>query len=379
MRRWGAALASVSLAAIVALPTCPALAQSGPPAHAGAVRPLQRLIVVVPAAGTVEGAADPWTDPALVAARLRYADPGIPITLATPTDATPILSDPFWVTVSADPAAQAGAGVGGLPPIQVAVGVQLADALGTPALSLSFAEPGMPTAAREPGQATMVEVLGGPTTVAAYRVGDLVLSPDELRVPTWRLPAPGVDAVAIEGAWWSLTPGSAVAARAPSDPRVVALERRARRRLARSPVSALRRLIAVSVGDVTGDGDPEVALSFRRTFRPTYLNALRPRRAWVDAAGMSAHVGLYRPGDLAEVWVAGTLVRPVAGLEACDGALAVAYSGLHRPAVTRTTAWRWSGFGFLPLPELPGPGVPTCIDIDRDGRADAAILERSRP
>jgi hypothetical protein len=82
--------------------------------------------------------------------------------------------------------------------------------------------------------------------------------------------------------------------------------------------------------------------------------------------------------DLSEIWVAGTVIQPVRRLAACTGALAVAYSTLGRSRVAATSAWRWQGFAFLPLPELPGRGKPTCIDIDRDGRSEAAIMERSR-
>ena len=222
----------------------------------------------------------------------------------------------------------------------------------------------------------MVEVLGGSAGIVASRVGDLVLSADELRMPSWRLPEAGVDAAALDGAWWSLPPRGA-AALAKRDPAAARVERRIARRLSRSPVSSMRRLIDVSVGDVTADGQPDVAVAFRRPFRTTLLNASTPRRAWVDANRLSAHVGLYRPGTLSEIWVAGTLVRPVARLAACDGALAVAYSTLRHPAIVATNAWSWHGFGFQPLPELPGAGSPTCLDIDGDGQLEAAIVERN--
>jgi hypothetical protein len=141
-------------------------------------------------------------------------------------------------------------------------------------------------------------------------------------------------------------------------------------------VSEMRRLVDVSVGDVTGDGAPILAVSFRRPFHKTLLNASRPRYSWADLEGLSAHVGLYREGDLSEIWVAGTLARPVRRLAACTGALAVAYSTLEEPTIIATSAWRWQGFAFLPMPELEGRGRPACIDIDRDGRTEAAIIGR---
>ena len=62
---------------------------------------------------------------------------------------------------------------------------------------------------------------------------------------------------------------------------------------------------------------------------------------------------------------------------ACDGALAVAYGKLDGPGIVETSAWRWVVFGFLPVEPLPGPGTPTCVDIDGDGRTEPAIMERS--
>jgi hypothetical protein len=67
----------------------------------------------------------------------------------------------------------------------------------------------------------------------------------------------------------------------------------------------------------------------------------------------------------------------VAALAPCDGALAVAYSTLNDPTVVATGAWRWGGFGFVPLPDLPGAGTPACADVDGDGLLDPLVLERS--
>lgn len=222
-----------------------------------------------------------------------------------------------------------------------------------------------------PAEATVVEFLAGRSGIVAHREGSLDLTPDELRVPTWRLPSANADAVALDDTWWTLGPARTAAA-----PPAAAIDR-VRGRLVRDPVSRMRRLVDVSVGDVTGDGARDVALSFRRPFRRTLLNASSPRRTWTDAAGLSAHVGLYRATDLSEIWVAGTLVRPVRRLAACTGALAVAYSTLRSGRIMATSAWRWQGFAFLPLPELPGGGSPICVDVDRDGRSEPAIVERS--
>ena len=125
-----------------------------------------------------------------------------------------------------------------------------------------------------------------------------------------------------------------------------------------------------------GNGGRAVAVAFRRLFRPENITSLIPRSELVDRNGLAAHLGIYRARDLRPLWVAGTLVLPVAKVVACDGALAVAYTRLNDPTVVGTGAWRWSGFGFLSLPELPGPGVPGCARID--GRLDPVSLERNR-
>jgi hypothetical protein len=189
----------------------------------------------------------------------------------------------------------------------------------------------------------------------------------------WALP-PG-DAVLIDEAWW--TP-LRLLERIPA-PRPTPTDLRAiREQLAPAATRRLPdRLTAVTLGDVTQDGQPELIVSFRRPFQRNYINTTRPRQAWADRHGLSAHVGLYRPGDLSEIWVAGTLVRPVTAVAACDGALAVAYGRLDGPGIVETGAWRWAVFGFLPVEPLPGPGTPVCVDIDGDGRTEPAIMERS--
>lgn len=317
------------------------------PAASGA--PASRLVIVIPDPAGAPGAPGSVD----LSTPLRLADPAATV-MVLPTVAEARTAGPFRVMVESTFA-----------PVPGAVLRVMTDAAATFSVEVT-------TAGSVDGQVTVVEVLGGSDGVTAWRIGDLVPSPDELRLPTWRMPGPGVDAVALEGAWWSVVPGTQAPGPTLSAPAI----RSVRDRVTRSPVSRLERLVDASIGDVTGDGVEDVALSFRRPFQRTLLNVSRPRRFWVDPAGRSAHVGLFRPGDLSSIWVAGTLVRPVHRLAACTGALAVTYSTLRRTRIVAASAWMWQGFGFLPLPELPGRGRPSCIDIDRDGRPDAAIIER---
>ncbi|MGZ8612941.1 MAG: CapA family protein [Actinomycetota bacterium] len=205
----------------------------------------------------------------------------------------------------------------------------------------------------------LLEVLAGPDGVRAFRVGAAEHLDGPVTFAGWRPPTG--DAVALEGEWWALA-----------------------RPVAPAPIPRPGDLagfegdvIDAALGDVDGDGRRDLVVAFRRPFRRTEVNVLLPRRTLVDALGRSAHVGLYRPADLRSRWVAGTLVRPVVALAPCGGSLAVAYSTLDRTAVVAASAWRWGGFGFVPLPELTGSGVPSCADVDGDGALDPLVLGRS--
>jgi poly-gamma-glutamate synthesis protein (capsule biosynthesis protein) len=214
-----------------------------------------------------------------------------------------------------------------------------------------------------PGTRTgvLLEVLAGRDGVRAYRLGSTSQEASNA-VDFGRWAAPPGDAVALAGEWWTL-----VHAVRPAPTR---------------PVPSLDgfrgEVVAAAVGDPEGDGSTQLAVSFWRPYRRTHVNALIPRSRLVSRRGLTAHVGIYRPGSRAELWVAGTLLQPVVRLAACDGSLAVAYSRLNGKAVVSTSAWEWQGFGFTPLAALPGAGRPGCADVDGDGRLDPVVLLRSR-
>jgi hypothetical protein len=231
-------------------------------------------------------------------------------------------------------------------------------------------------------QSMAVAAVSPATSVDALPILEVLRDEDgayayRLRDPGGRWALPDRDAVLLEEAWWTpLRPLEAV----PAPPIDRAVRSRLRARIA--PAATRRspdRLSDVDLADVTQDGVPELVVSFRRPFRRTYINISRPRDAWTDEHGLSAHVGLFRTDDMSEIWVAGTLSRPVSRLAACDGALAVAYGRLDGRGTSETGAWRWVVFGFLPVEGLPGAGVPICVDIDADGRTEPAIVGRNEP
>jgi hypothetical protein len=102
----------------------------------------------------------------------------------------------------------------------------------------------------------------------------------------------------------------------------------------------------------------------------------RPEVQWADADGRSAHLGVYEPTSLEELWVAGSVLMPIAAVEVCDGALAVVHDRLDDPALVAAGAWTWNGFGFDTAPDIPGAGVAACADIDGDGSTEPTILDR---
>jgi poly-gamma-glutamate capsule biosynthesis protein CapA/YwtB (metallophosphatase superfamily) len=208
----------------------------------------------------------------------------------------------------------------------------------------------------------VLEGLAGADGLIAWRAGGVSMPDRRAHFTGWRLPRG--DAVALGGEWWALARPANAAAAAEAE---------------RLPMFPGWRwtVTASAAGDADGNGSPDVVVSFRRPFHLTGEKRQRPRHPWMDAEGRSAHLGVWSASDLRPIWVAGTLVRPVGGLAACNGALAVGFTRLNSAGIVATGAWFWNGFGFDPAADLPGLGVPMCADVDRDGRADPVILGRN--
>jgi hypothetical protein len=217
----------------------------------------------------------------------------------------------------------------------------------------------------------LLELVVGRDGVRAFRRGELEIADGRASFTRWLDPDAGSDAALLHGTWWQLT---SVAPR-PGSRRPDSASRAA---LAASLSPGL--LLDAALGDVDGDGYAEVVAAFRRPYRPTAVSRTLPRSQLVDAQGRSAHVGVYRSGDLLRVWVAGSVLEPVGTLAACDGWLAVGLTRLNDSAtVVGVGAWKWGGFGFVTYPDLSGPGRPACADVDGNGSLDPLAVERTTP
>lgn len=200
-----------------------------------------------------------------------------------------------------------------------------------------------------------LEVMADADGVIAYRVA-ITEHPDQ-RVAFVDWLTPDGDAAWFDSSWWTML-------------------RRSSLKSSQIPELAGFRwgdLTFAGQGDVTRDGVADIVASFRRPFRPTVLSDMHPEVQWQDAHGRSAHLGVFGI-DFDEVWVAGTVVRPITELAACDGSIAVVHDTMDDSAPVASGAWTWSGFGFETAPELPGGGTPACADLNGDGLTEPVLL-----
>ncbi|MFH1330221.1 MAG: hypothetical protein ABIJ48_06195 [Actinomycetota bacterium] len=205
----------------------------------------------------------------------------------------------------------------------------------------------------------LLEILVDRSGVIAYRLGRVTHADFRVHFAGWDPPIG--DAVLLAGEWWALArPVRTVPTEGP----------------AALPWFSFGEVTAAARGDVTGDGVADLAVAYRHPFRPTPLSERWPGAVGVDSLGRSAHLGVFTL-EGAALWAAGLIPHPVGALAACDGSVALAYTGPDDPGVVATGAAVWEGLGLLPARELPGPGTPGCADVDRDGHLDPVVLSRS--
>jgi poly-gamma-glutamate capsule biosynthesis protein CapA/YwtB (metallophosphatase superfamily) len=207
------------------------------------------------------------------------------------------------------------------------------------------------------GQGAVLEVRAGPEGVVAYRVGSTTHHDLRVHFEGWRLPEG--NAVLLDGEWWNLV----------SEPEVSA------QTAPRLGTFSWGEVVSAAVGNITGEGD-EVVVSFRHVPGPHPVRLGLADIDWVDARGLSPHLGIYRADDLTPIWVAGMVPAPVARVAACDGEIAMAYSTLDGAEIVGTGAANWRQFGLQAADRLPGPGTPACADVDGDGLLESVVIGR---
>ncbi len=201
----------------------------------------------------------------------------------------------------------------------------------------------------------LLEVMADAGGVIAYRIGETVIADGRVSFSSW-LPPDGPAAL-VDGEWWSL-------AAEPSLSEPVGVD------VGDFPKGDV---VHAASGDIDLDGEPELVISFRRPFRPAPLHEMLGDVQWSDAAGRSAHIGVFETDGRTPMWVASAIVRPVGSIAVCDGAVAVSYSTLDDDATTGTGGWTWTVFGWDEAPDLEGDRFIGCLDVDADGVREPVV------
>lgn len=226
-----------------------------------------------------------------------------------------------------------------------------------------------------------VEVLTGGGQVLAYRLGRTITAGQQF---AWYLPHGA--ALALDRSWWNLVAtGSSESLPAVHVPAGLNPAAGTTRGGGEDPgfevlaaTSGDIELLEATTGDVDGDGVLDTVLLFRRAARPTAVSAVLGPVGERDSRGYTLHLGIY-DAHLNQKWVAGTVFQPISQVAACTGAIAFASPPRPGQPAGSVGTSRWAGFGFVTdpgLPELPGPGIPSCADVDGDGVADVLVLKR---
>ncbi|MEJ2600537.1 MAG: VCBS repeat-containing protein [Anaerolineales bacterium] len=124
------------------------------------------------------------------------------------------------------------------------------------------------------------------------------------------------------------------------------------------------------IGDLDGDGRPEVDLLVWRPFRPWPVDRFLPYGGRIDvfqdSQGRSCHLILiaWRDGAFRERWAGSALAEPLRSFAAVDldgdgrqelVALETAYDDPPSSPARALSVWSWNGFGFSLLARQNGP------------------------
>jgi poly-gamma-glutamate capsule biosynthesis protein CapA/YwtB (metallophosphatase superfamily) len=210
----------------------------------------------------------------------------------------------------------------------------------------------------------VLEVLVDRGGVIAMRTGRSVIDAGRVWFDGWDDPLG--DAVALDAEWW--TPVRGERADVDRGPTVGS---------GPDPLPAAYETVASATGDVTGTGEIDLVVSYRRPITPERTHALLAEVDWADDAGRSAHLAVYT-ADGRLRWGSALMPQPVGSVAVCDGSLALAFTTLDADAIVAGGAWSWDGFGFRTAVPLPGRTAAGCTDVDGDGRTEP-ILTGRRP
>lgn len=208
----------------------------------------------------------------------------------------------------------------------------------------------------------VLEVLVDRDGVIAMRSGQLAIDAGRSSFEGWDEPTG--DAASLDGDWWTpVRPWSAAVTGAVLPVAELAI-----------PPEHLE--VARAHGDVTGTGETDLVVAYRRPLRAQPVHDLFPQIDWSDDHGRSAHIAVFTDTGRMR-WGSAVMFEPVGRIAVCDGAMALGFTAIDGSAVISGGAWLWDGFGFRTAPVLPGIAVPTCADIDHDGHADPVLTGRA--
>lgn len=206
-----------------------------------------------------------------------------------------------------------------------------------------------------------LEVLVDREGVLAMRTGTVAIDSGRSSFEGWDEPIG--DAVALGGDWWTpVRPWSSMTAGAGPDDVDLSI-----------PPEHVE--VARAYGDVTGTGEIDVVVAYRRPLRSEPAHDLFPEVTWSDEYGRSAHIAVFTNSGRMR-WGSAVMFEPIGRVAVCDGAIAVGFTTMNDPAIVAAGAWLWDGFGFRTAAVLPGSASATCADIDHDGRSDPVLVGR---